>query len=91
MSSVDSGEMYYIQFDQGRMAHTRRKPTGLVSNLPRLPELDGLRGGGSTDEVSGNLDSHANFKVLGRMGSRTCCSYCRSASAPIQPGEAGRE
>ena len=34
MSSVDTGEIYYIQFDQGRMGHTRRKPTGLVSNFP---------------------------------------------------------
>jgi hypothetical protein len=29
MSSVDTQEMYYIQFDQGRMGQARRNPTGL--------------------------------------------------------------
>ena len=41
----------WVSFDQGRTGHERRKPTSLVTNLPGMVQLDGLRGGGSTDGV----------------------------------------
>ena len=68
MSSVDLEELYDIQLNHKRMGHTRRKPTGLVSNLPGLPELDGLRGGGSTNEVTATWMAACRPQGLGQNG-----------------------
>eukprot|EP00913_Durusdinium_trenchii_P004009 g3713.t1 len=39
-------DLFEVRFDQGRMGHSRRKPTRLGTNMPRLRELEGLRGPG---------------------------------------------
>ena len=50
---VELGSLNLIHLDQGRCGHERRKPTGLLTNLVDLKELDGLRGGGMTGVVQG--------------------------------------
>ena len=52
---VEMGSLNLIHLDQGRCGHERRKPTGLLTNLVDLKELDGLRGGGMTGIVQGDL------------------------------------
>ena len=45
-SWLDQGGLRLIHFDQGSMGHARRKPTTILSNLPELHQLQGLRGDG---------------------------------------------
>lgn len=45
-----------IQFDQGLFGHPRRKPTGCMTNLPDLGELDGCRTGVCESSLAENLD-----------------------------------
>ena len=45
-SWLDQGGLRLIHFDQGSMGHARRKPTTILSNLPELHQLHGLRGDG---------------------------------------------
>ena len=48
--------MMMIQFDQGLFGHPRRKPTGCMTNLPDLGELDGCRTGICESSLAENLD-----------------------------------
>ena len=43
-------DLFEVRFDQGPMGHPRRKPTRLGTNMPRLRELEGLRGQGQGGE-----------------------------------------
>ena len=43
-------DLFEVRFDQGPMGHARRKPTRLGTNMPRLRELEGLRGPGHGGE-----------------------------------------
>ena len=52
---VEDYGMKLVTFDQGRTGHERRKPTSLVTNLPGMEQLHGLRGGGSTEGVGQDL------------------------------------
>ena len=52
---VEDYGMKLVTFDQGRTGHERRKPTSLVTNLPGMEQLHGLRGGGSTEGVGADL------------------------------------
>ena len=52
---VGHENMIYFAFDQGQTGHRRRKPTGIVTNLPDLGQLSGLRGGGVTAAIQGGL------------------------------------
>ena len=52
---VEEHNMELVSFDQGRTGHERRKPTSLVTNLPGMGQLNGLRGGGSTEGVGPDL------------------------------------
>ena len=47
--------MRMINFDQGATGHPRRKPTGVLSNLPMLEQLELCQGGGNTNPVGGDL------------------------------------
>ena len=47
--------MRMINFDQGSTGHPRRKPTGVLSNLPMLEQLEHCQGGGSTIPVGRDL------------------------------------
>ena len=47
--------LIYFAFDQGQTGHRRRKPTGIVTNLPEMSQLAGLRGGGVTTAIHGGL------------------------------------
>ena len=47
--------LIYFAFDQGQTGHRRRKPTGIVTNLPEMSQLAGLRGGGVTAAIHGGL------------------------------------
>ena len=42
--------LFEVRFDQGPMGHARRKPTRLGTNMPKLLELEGLRGPGHGGE-----------------------------------------
>ena len=49
-SWLNQGGLRLIHFDQGSMGHARRKPTTILSNLPELYQLQGLRGDGHESE-----------------------------------------
>ena len=48
--------MTVIQFDQGLFGHPRKKPTGCMTNLPDMGELDGCRTGSCEGSLAENLD-----------------------------------
>ena len=47
--------MKMVCFDQGATGHCRRKPTGLLTNLPMMEQLEFCKGGGATDPICGDL------------------------------------
>ena len=47
--------MKMVCFDQGATGHCRRKPTGLLTNLPMMEQLEFCKGGGTTNPVCGDL------------------------------------
>ena len=47
--------MRMVCFDQGATGHCRRKPTGLLTNLPMMEQLEHCKGGGATDPIGGEL------------------------------------
>ena len=52
--------MIMTQFDQGMFGHPRKKPTGCMTNLPDMRELDGCRIGGCDSSLAENLDERLN-------------------------------
>ena len=63
--------LIYFAFDQGQTGHRRRKPTGIVTNLPEMSQLAGLRGGGVTTAIHGGLGERIlGIKAMGGMESR---------------------
>lgn len=63
------GGLVYFAFDQGQTGHRRRKPTGIVTNLPEMSQLSGLRIQGGLGEMI--LAS----KQLSRSPSRCICVW----------------
>ena len=69
--------MIMTQFDQGMFGHARKKPTGCMTNLPDMGELDGCRIGGCDSSLAENLDERLNKPngLLVIVGSRFSKGY----------------
>lgn len=53
---LEDETMKMFNFDQGSTGHPRRKPTGVLSNLPMLEQLEQCQGGGGIGPVGAGGD-----------------------------------
>ena len=53
---LEAESMLIVNFDQGSTGHERRKPTGLLTNLPLMEQLNVKVGGGQCGPILGELE-----------------------------------
>ena len=55
---IHRGGLRTVRLDQGPLGHHTRKPTTLLTNIPEVEELDGIRGRGEQVSWPQSTDQH---------------------------------